>query len=215
MWENQRAILPERTYAPDLYRLGDNLQQWAEQCLKHVPAKRLVVVGCSVGGSCALEILRLAPERVAASVLIGTKARHDPEPESATDALKTIETQGVAAAWERFWEPLLMLPNHTAARERCRAIALDQSPRDLMNGVAAFHTRASREDVVKTSTRPIHVVSGALDAFPGLAYARRLTELNPSAQLHVIDACGHYTPLAKPSETTSIIADVVSRACAS
>lgn len=214
MWEAQRAILPQRTFAPDLYKFGDSLTAWAERCLDEVPTERFVVVGCSVGGSCALEVLRLAPERVAATVLVGTKARHDPDPAFAAKAQYIVERQGVEAAWEQLWEPLFAFANHADARDRCRDIAVDQSPNDLMNGLVAFHTRTSREDVVKTSTSPLHVVSGELDEFPGLAYSRRLTWLNPVARLHVIRSCGHYAPVVKPRETSSIIANVLDQVSA-
>ncbi len=80
MWEHQRGIKPELTYAPNLYPFGDSLGDWASGCLDLVKQQQIVVVGCSVGGSCALEILNRAPERIAATILIGTKARHDPDP---------------------------------------------------------------------------------------------------------------------------------------
>ncbi len=211
MREDQRGVLPERTYAPDLYDFGSSLQLWAEHCLKHVPTNRFVVAGCSVGGSCALEILRLAPERVAATVLIGTKARHDPNPAYAVETRNVIENQGVEAAWKLFWEPLFELPNHSDARNRSKAIALDQSPSELINGVAAFHSRASREGVVKNCTSPIHVVSGELDEYPGTGYSRRLAALNPKASLHVIEGCGHYAPIVRPNETTGLIADAITQ----
>ena len=76
--------------------------------MKHVQENRIVVVGCSVGGSCALEILNLAPERVAATILIGTKARHDPDPVFFREASKIIENQGVKTAWKQLWEPLFL-----------------------------------------------------------------------------------------------------------
>ena len=214
MWESHLGILPERTFAPDLYECGNELRLWAEYCLKHVPTDRFVVAGCSVGGSCALEILRLAPERVAATVLIGTKARHDPDPALAAEAIKTVQNRGIEVAWKLFWEPLFALPNHGAAQNRSRAIALDQSPNDLINGLTAFHTRASREDIVKNSTNPIHVVSGELDKFPGVAYSQRLAALNPKASLHVIESCGHYAPIARPDETSALIAGVINQVTA-
>ncbi|MGR9431330.1 alpha/beta fold hydrolase [Rhizobium leguminosarum] len=64
-------LLPGATYAPTLYSFGDRIESWAEKALALTTAKRLVVVGCSVGGSCALEVAALAPDRVAALVLIG------------------------------------------------------------------------------------------------------------------------------------------------
>ncbi len=63
MWWQQTAILPNKTYSPNLYTFGKDIQSWAKQALAQVQEAKLVVVGCSVGGSCALEIAALAPER--------------------------------------------------------------------------------------------------------------------------------------------------------
>jgi pimeloyl-ACP methyl ester carboxylesterase len=47
--------------------------------LRLAKGDRLIVVGCSVGGSCALELAVAAPDRIAALVLIGTKAERRPD----------------------------------------------------------------------------------------------------------------------------------------
>src|SRR5688572_18383674 len=80
MWASQAQLLPGSTYAPTLYRWGDSIEAWAAAALKLVKGDRLVVIGCSVGGSCALELAAVAPDRVAALVLIGTKAGHRRDP---------------------------------------------------------------------------------------------------------------------------------------
>ena len=78
MWTGQVAAFPTPSYAPTLYRHGGTMRDWAVAALDLVREERIIVVGCSVGGSVALEVARLAPERVAALVLVGTNARHLP-----------------------------------------------------------------------------------------------------------------------------------------
>ncbi|MEL7166746.1 MAG: alpha/beta hydrolase [Pseudomonadota bacterium] len=212
MWNDQRWILPEHSYTPTLYRHGNSVTQWAVRCLKDMPHSRFVVVGCSVGGSCALEILRLAPERVAATVLIGTKARHDPDPAGAAAIRRVVKTQGVAAAWQTYWRPLFSNDKSTQAVETAEHIALEQSADDLIRGLTAFHNRPSREDVVAQTQSPTHVVTGDCDDLPGLGYARHLAAMNRGAHLHVIKGCGHYTPLMRPGETGALISNVVNAA---
>jgi len=56
MWAGQRHLLPGSTYTPTLYPFGDSIEAWAAAALKLAKNDRLVVVGCSVGGSCALEL---------------------------------------------------------------------------------------------------------------------------------------------------------------
>ena len=207
MWKDQLGILPQRTFAPDLYDYGDDIQQWAKRCLSDVPTKRLVVVGCSVGGSCALEILNLAPERVVATILIGTKARHDPNPGSAAEICKFVETHGVEVAWGEYWKPLF--EGWDKVCTLAETMALGQSREGLIRGLTAFHTRSSREEVVANGQSPIHIVTGDQDTLPGLDYAHRLAALNPRAQLDVIKYCGHYAPIMRPMEINALIENVI------
>jgi pimeloyl-ACP methyl ester carboxylesterase len=90
MWAAQRHLLPDSTYTLTLYSFGDSVEAWAAGALSLVQGDRLVVVGCSIGGSCALELAAIAPDRVAAIVLIGTKARHRPDQALHASALHTI-----------------------------------------------------------------------------------------------------------------------------
>ncbi len=98
MWAGQAELLPGATYAPTLYSLGDRIETWAAEALKLTKGNRLIVVGCSVGGSCALEIAAIAPDRVAALVLIGTKANHRPDPAFHASALETLRKDGLETA---------------------------------------------------------------------------------------------------------------------
>ncbi|MCB1282440.1 MAG: alpha/beta fold hydrolase, partial [Salinibacterium sp.] len=106
MWAAQQDLLPGATHSPTLYALGDTLSAWATAVLDSAQGDRLIVVGNSVGGSCALEMAVAAPGRIAGLVLIGTKAAHRPDPGLQARVLRALREQGVAAAWHGFWEPL-------------------------------------------------------------------------------------------------------------
>jgi pimeloyl-ACP methyl ester carboxylesterase len=105
MWAEQQGLMPA-THAPTLYALGDTVSEWAAAVLSEVQGRRLIVAGSSVGGSCALEMAALAPDRIAGLVLIGTKAGHRPDPVLHTNAVAALCGQGVEAAWEMFWASL-------------------------------------------------------------------------------------------------------------
>lgn len=209
MWQKQFRIMPERTVAPDLYDFGSDIEQWAAKSLSLVSQDRFVVVGCSVGGSCALEVVNLAPDRVAATILIGTKARCDPNPGSHSEARRTVLDQGVAGAWERYWKPLFENDDTSGIAQRAKQIALDQSAERLIRGLDAFYTRNSREHVVIESPTPTHIVTGDRDELPGLSYSRRLAGLSDNARLHVIKDCGHYVPMTQSMALNKLIADVI------
>ena len=209
MWSKQLDIVPGRTFAPDLYKFGNRIQDWATSCLEMFPHEKLVIAGCSVGGSCALEIMRLAPDRVAGAVLIGTKARHDPDPDALSESQNTVENHGVSGAWERYWKPLFEKNDDVEVVLTAQEIALAQSETALISGLKSFHTRESREDVLRESTVPIQIVTGDQDQLPGIDYSRRLTKLSNSAQLHIFENCGHYVPMMQPTKLNRLIADTI------
>ncbi|SMH51151.1 alpha/beta fold hydrolase [Mesorhizobium australicum] len=209
MWTGQMGLLPGATQAPNLYTLGGDLPAWAASALATMRGDRIVVAGCSVGGSCALEVARLAPERVAALVLIGTKAEHRPDPELHAAALAMLDDGRVDAAWQTFWQPLFSTATPAHVVESARRCALAQPPSDLARGVTAFHTRDSRTDVLAGFGGPIAIVTGAEDTAPGLATSERQTRMARDGSLHVIPDCGHYVPLERPGEINAILRDVI------
>jgi len=209
MWRDQMGILPGSTLAPNLYGLGSTVTEWAAQVLTLAQGDRLVVVGCSVGGSCALEIAAAAPDRVAALALIGTKAVHRPEPALHEAALETIGAGGMDAAWTRFWEPLFSPSTSAAIVADAKQRALSQSPEDVAKGVNAFHSRLSRDDAIAAFHGPICFVTGADDPAPGTATNIGQSQLAMRGRLHVIPACGHYVPIERPRELNEILRDVI------
>jgi pimeloyl-[acyl-carrier protein] methyl ester esterase len=209
MWAEQMRLLGGATVAPTLYAMGDSVEAWAAAALERVAGDRLIVVGCSVGGSCAIEVARAAPDRVAALVLISTKAEHRPDPALHACALKTLGEHGMSAAWQQYWAPLFSAsaePTIVAAAEQT---ALAQSPAAVARGVTAFHTRPGRIDFLAAFQRPVIIVAGTEDAAPGLKTSASQAASAPLGSLHIVAGCGHYAPLEKPQELNEILRDVI------
>jgi pimeloyl-ACP methyl ester carboxylesterase len=209
MWASQMDLLPGAVWAPTLYGLGDSIEAWAAAVLQQVPCERLIVAGCSVGGSCALEVAALAPERVAALVLIGAKAGHRPEPAFRDTALALLQGEGVEAAWARYWAPLFSRETDPAVVEAAKQLALRQDPGALARGVSVFHSRPNREALVASWPRPLWVVTGEEDPTPGLEACRRLAASAPRAQLRVLPSCGHYVSLEQPHVLRALLTEVL------
>lgn len=209
MWSAQMELLPGRTYAPTLYPLGDRIETWAAEVLRLVKGDRLIVVGCSVGGSCALEVAAAVPDRVAALVLIGTKAQHRPDAALHASVLDTLEGQGLEEAWRLFWAPLLSDTVSIHAIREARRIALSQSPHEVARGVSVFHSRPSRDQVLSTFPGPVIVVTGEDDNLPGLKKSAAQADSARNGSLYVVPGCGHYVPLERPEIFNSIMRDVI------
>ncbi|UDF30219.1 UNVERIFIED_ORG: alpha/beta hydrolase [Roseateles sp. XES5] len=209
MWAGQRGIAPCDMSAPTLYGFGERIEAWAGKALETVTAERLVVVGCSVGGSCALEVAALAPDRVSALVLIGTKARHRPDPALHRRAIDMIRDDGPEAAWRTFWRPLFSPATPRDVVERAKSDFLARDPSDVMRGIDVFHSRPSRDDVLSQFPGPVVVVTGADDTAPGHDVSAAQALAAPQGRLHVVPACGHYVPLEKPEALNAILGDLL------
>lgn len=209
MWAGQTQLFPGTTYAPTLYPLGDNIQAWAAAALQLVKGNRVVVVGCSVGGSCALELAVAAPDRVAALVLIGTKARHRPDPALLASALETLREKGLEEAWKRFWLPLFSRCTNAQIISDAKRIALRQSPLNIALGMTAFHSRPDRDKFLSGFPRPTIIITGGDDSAPGLTMSTAQANSAQYGRLFVVPKCGHYVPLEQPDYLNSILRDVI------
>jgi pimeloyl-ACP methyl ester carboxylesterase len=209
MWAGQKQLLPGTTYTPTLYSFGDSVETWAAAVLKVAKGDRLVVVGCSVGGSCALELAGAAPDRVAALVLIGTKAEHRPDPALHSSALETLQEKGLEQAWKVFWAPLFSRSANSQVIRDAKLIMLRQSPLDVARGVTAFHSRPSRDQFLSAFPRPVIVVTGADDIAPGPKVSAAQANSAQHGRLHIVPECGHYVPLERPEYLNSILREVI------
>jgi pimeloyl-ACP methyl ester carboxylesterase len=210
MWARQIASFPGRTYAPTLYQLGNSIEAWAAGALKLTGGDRLIVVGCSVGGSCALEIAAMVPERIAALVLIGTKARHKPDPELRRSVVWTVREKGVGEAWNVYWEMLFSPKTSAAVVGEAKRIALSLPPEDIACGVSVFHSRASRDDVLAAFPNPVVLVTGADDVAPGPQTSSAQARSAKQGRLHIVPDCGHYVPMEQPDILNSILRALIS-----
>ena len=209
MWAGQMDLLAGSSYAPTLYGFGDTIEGWAAETLKRVTGDRLIVVGCSIGGSCVLEVAAAAPERVAALILIGTKTKHSPDPDLHASALDLIERDGIDRTWQRYWAPLFSTSTDEAIVDAARKTALRRPPEDIARGISAFHTRPSRDRLVAECKSPVIVISGEDDVAPGPAASARLTASARRGRFHMIPSCGHYVPLEQPQALRAILREVI------
>ncbi len=214
MWSAETDLLNGRVLAPSLYALGDSVEAWAAAVLQLAGPEPCVVVGSSVGGSCALEIARAAPEQVAGIVLIGAKAGVRPDPTMRDAAIRLLETRGIEAAWAKYWAPLFGRNASHAVVAAARDLALSQDVGDLVRGVRAFHDRRDLTDWVAHWRRPLVVISGAEDLSPPPSTAACLG-VGPARRLHLVDDCGHYVSLERPEIFRSLLTSILGSPAAS
>jgi len=202
-------LQPLISHAPTTYALGRSLEQVAAAVLDMVEGQRLVVIGNSIGGSCALEVAAAAPDRVEHLVLIGAKAGHRPEPDYRDWALDLLSSDGVAAVWDQVWEPLFSPTTSPSIVERAKVEALSMPPDLLAAGIAQFHGRRDLTSVLDEWSKPLTVVTGRQDRTPGREVSDEMARRARRGSLRVVANSGHYVPIEQPTVLASILRDVV------
>jgi pimeloyl-ACP methyl ester carboxylesterase len=207
MWTEEVCTLGDRVVAPTLYRFGDSIGAWAASALVAAGTDPLIVIGNSVGGSCAIEVACLAPDQVRLLVLIGAKAGHRREPDFRDAALQLLARDGMAAAWPRYWEPLFGTKADPAIVASAREIAFSLDLDDVMRGVRVFHGRPDRTAFVESWPGPILVISGDQDGTPGKGAALAASVRN--GEFVSVPDTGHYVPLERPAALTAILREKI------
>jgi 3-oxoadipate enol-lactonase len=206
MWEPQlEALAGHDVIAPDLYDLGSSMDEWARAILPQIGGD-FAVVGASMGGYAALALTRLAPERVRALALVGSRADPDtPERREARAAtIESIRTGGAEALWEEMVPRLFADDSDPAVVERARRLALDREPEGLMRALGAIRDRPDSTDVVEALEAPVLVAVGDRDPYVPLEVAEALAERVPDGRIAVYHS-GHLLNLERPDEFNRVV----------
>ena len=197
MWDAQRAVF-SGSIAPTLYGLGPTLPAWACRVVAQTRG-RLVVVGNSVGVSCALEMARVAADRIDALVLVGGKAAVRHQPDLREEYLSALRSEGLHVALDAITGPV---------GTRARALAREQAVDDVAVGINAFHTRPDAAAVLAAFPRRVVVVQGELDGIGSVTRAAAMAASAPRGELVVVPDAGHYVNLDQPDVFNEIVASV-------
>jgi pimeloyl-ACP methyl ester carboxylesterase len=166
----------------------------------------LIVIGFSMGGYVAREIVRRAPERVQALILIATSARADTPAQTSRKAaalqnLAHSQFNGVS----RRAITRSLHPAHADAAIIDRIQAMSQRiRRDTFMRLAGM-TRASDLHRLDEIRCPTLILAAAHDALRSLEEAQELQKGIPGAALRVIEGSGHMIPIEAPATLLNAI----------
>jgi pimeloyl-ACP methyl ester carboxylesterase len=191
---------------------GETVGTIAHQILASAPP-RFTLVGFSMGGYIAFEILRQARERVVRLALIDTGAQADTAQQSER------RRQRIAMAQSgRFSEsldlqfPLVVHPNRHGdgtLRETYRSMAMECGADAFVRHLNVDMSRPDSRPDLAGILCPTTVVVGENDQLTPPALAREMANGISGARLVIVPESGHLSPLEQPTAVTQALIDLL------
>ena len=169
----------------------------------------IVPVGLSMGGYVAMEMARLAPDRVAGLGLLSTNYRDD-DAAKKTQRLATIEMaksdkfRGVTRhLMKSFLSPAAMQDETIIAR--VQAMAAEIGSAGFVRQQEAILGRRNQADTLAQLRVPTLILCGLLDSLTPPHLSEEMQALAPSAQLELLPEIGHLSSMEAPAAVNAAI----------
>lgn len=200
LWDDVAGAL-ER-FGPLLHadlRHDAGIEAMAARAVAHAPG-RFILVGFSMGGYVAREIVRLAPERVQALVLIATSSRADPP--SLRQSRATVGRAAASVAFSGLSKTAIATSLHPkqagndALVERVRAMGVRLGGEVFRRQSAIV--RSGDTERLHAIRCPTLVIAAGHDRLRSREESEELRDGIPGAELALIEDSGHMLPIEAP-----------------
>ena len=183
-----------------------SLRGMALRILDQAP-EAFALAGVSMGGMVALEMMKIAPERMTHLALIDTNARPDTLARKAHRRLANLVA--ITGDFERLSTRSAGALVHPSTpqdvRDELADMAVRVGARTYIRQNRAVAARRDLRPVLQRIAVPTAVVVGAEDRLTPIELSREIHDLTPGSTLHVIPDCSHLPPIEKPAALAAIL----------
>jgi pimeloyl-ACP methyl ester carboxylesterase len=199
------ALKPHADVAVADFSREDSLEGMARAALA-LREGPLVVVGHSMGARAALEMLRLAPDRIAALCLMdtGVHPRREGEKAQRKVLVDLAFAEGMGALADRWLPPMVHEARAAdpAFMAPLKAMVMRASPEQHARQIRALVERPDPRPLLPTVSCPTLVMVGRQDRWSPLGQHEEIAALIPNAELVLIENSGHMAPVEAPEEVS-------------
>ncbi len=198
-----RAVVPE-------WGVLDTLTAMAQKVLDEAPTPQFALAGHSMGGRVALEVMRLAPQRVTHLALLNTGYKPlaqgpagEQERAGRMALLALAREQGMRFMGGQ-WARGMVHPLHldTPLFEAVLDMLERSNPEQFAAQQHALLQRPDAADVLPAIRVPTLVLTGADDAWSGPAQHRAMQAAIPGANLCIVPDAAHMSTWEHPEAVT-------------
>ena|ERR1700678_389177 len=183
-----------------------SLRGMAQRILDQAP-ETFSLAGVSMGGMVALEMMKIAPQRMTRLALIDTNARPDAITRKAYRYLANLVA--ITGDFERLTERSVnsLVPPSTPndIRAELAEMGARMGVKTYIRQNAAVAARKDLRPVLQSIAVPTAVIVGSEDRLTPIELSEEIHNLTPGSTLHVIPGCGHLPPIEKPAALAVIL----------
>jgi pimeloyl-ACP methyl ester carboxylesterase len=211
VWQHQCEALATgaRCVVPVFGRLA-SITSMAEHVLATVPSERFSLVGHSMGGRVALEVMRLAPQRVERLALadsgtdsIAAGEVGESELKQRVSLLQLARERGMRAMGRQWANGMVHSARlGTPVFEAILDMIERSTPAIFEAQIAALLARPAAGAVLAGVRCPTLFMCGRQDSWSPLARHEKMHAMVPGSRLVVIEDSGHMTTMEQPQAVT-------------
>ncbi len=191
-----------------VFREQDSMAAMAEEILAHTP-ERFTLIGLSLGGYVAFEVIRRAQHRLERLVLIDTTAvaDHPARKDGRRQDILKVQQGGVEALIPELpgrW----LLPAHVNRPELVdlmAQMAKSVGARGQFNQQTAMLARPDSHSDLRALRVPTLLVCGRQDPVTPLVEHEAMAACVPGSRLEVIENCGHLSTIEQAEAVTGVL----------
>lgn len=163
----------------------------------------LIVVGHSMGGRVALEMVRQAPDRIRGLVLMNTgyQGLGDGELVKRETIVQTARTHGIAGIMEN-WLAGMVAPRteqNPVLMQRIRSMVLRSTVASFTGQIQALIARPDASSLLPGIACPTLLMSGTQDRWSPLSRHQAMAGLIPQSECAAIEGAAHMMPFEEPA----------------
>ncbi|MDT8398063.1 MAG: alpha/beta hydrolase [Pseudomonadales bacterium] len=209
VWEHQQSTLaPYAEIRIPVFKGISSFREMALSMLQDAPS-HFSIVGHSMGGRVALELMHLFPDRIDKFALmsVGVHPLQPGEFDKRMAMVDLAEQKGMEALADAWIPPMVHPSRHqdTVLMQSIRAMVLRNTPADHRCQIEAALTRADQSLYLPTIRHQVLLLCGEDDGWSPLSQHKAIQQQLPKSELHSIAAAGHMVTMEQPDSVSQVL----------
>ncbi|MEM9631662.1 MAG: alpha/beta hydrolase [Pseudomonadota bacterium] len=179
----------------------DTVEALAAEILTHAPP-RFALAGLSMGGIVAMEVIRLAPERVERLALLDTNPRAELEEvrQRREPQIEKVRAGGLREIMRDELKPNYLAngPLRQDVMDVCMAMAMELGPEVFERQSRALQSRPDQQETLKAVKVPTLILMGREDRLCPLDRHELMRGLIDGSTFEIVEGAGHLPTLEQP-----------------